>query len=64
MCSICGDSDSESMFCTECAKKHAKTCSDFADYAAMSVVNSPRMGVCSYDGGIIDKERDRAWVNK
>lgn len=50
--------DEQSFFCEKCAKKHAKTCEDFADYARMEVVNSPRMGVCSYSGGKIDTERD------
>ena len=55
-CTVC--TDQETMFCAACAKKHAKTCDDFADYAAMPVVNSPRMGVCAYTGGQIDTERD------
>lgn len=55
LCTVCQD---ESIFCSACAKKHAKTCNDFADYAAMPVVNSPRMGVCAYEGGSIDIERD------
>ncbi|MDL2313013.1 hypothetical protein LJC68_09080 [Bacteroidales bacterium OttesenSCG-928-B11] len=50
--------DESSLFCPKCAKKHAKECEDFEDYAAMPVVNSPRMGVCGYGGGAIDKERD------
>lgn len=67
MCAMCGQKPAtqlcvvcteDALFCAACAKKHAKTCSDFADYAAMPVVNSPRMGVCAYDGGTIDKERD------
>lgn len=45
-------------FCDDCATKHEDQCNDFADYAAMPVVNSPRMAVCGYDGGSIDKERD------
>lgn len=45
-------------FCKKCSKKHAKTCEDFADYAEMPVVNSPRMGECGYTGGVIDVERD------
>lgn len=45
-------------YCDGCAKKHASTCEDFDDYAKMPVVNSPRMGECGYEGGIIDKERD------
>lgn len=49
------------LFCDTCAKKHAKSCDDFDDYAAMPVVNSPRMGVCAYDGGQIDQERDGIW---
>ena len=55
LCSVCED---ESMFCADCAKQHAKKCADYADYAAMPVVNSPRMGVCAYEGGSIDIERD------
>ena len=55
VCSVCED---ENCFCDACAKKHAKKCPDFADYAAMRVVNSPRMGVCAYEGGDIDKGRD------
>lgn len=50
--------DEDSLFCPKCAKKHAKTCEAFEDYAAMPVVNSPRMGVCGYEGGLIDTERD------
>ena len=34
------------------------------EYASMPVVNSPRMGVCAYEGGIIDKERDGIFVLK
>ena len=56
LCTVC--TDQETMYCKACAKKHAKKCTDFADYAAMPVVNSPRMGVCAYTGGDIDKERD------
>ncbi len=67
MCELCGENQAtqlctvcteDTLFCTACAEKHAKTCSDFADYAATPVVNSPRMGVCAYVGGRIDKERD------
>jgi hypothetical protein len=46
------------MLCDKCAKKHAEECPDFEDYTSMSVVNSPRMGVCGYEGGSIDIERD------
>jgi hypothetical protein len=52
------DWDDDSYFCDKCAKKHAKKCSDFKEYASMPVVNSPRMGVCAYEGGAIDVERD------
>lgn len=69
-CSMCGEkgarvvctvciSKEDAFFCKTCAKKHAKTCSDFDDYASMSVVNSPRMGVCGYEGGTIDTKRDQ-----
>jgi hypothetical protein len=45
-------------FCNKCASKHAKKCAVFDDYASMPIVNSPRMGVCGYTGGVIDTERD------
>lgn len=63
LCMVCAGDD-ESAFCDKCAKQHAKTCSDFADYAAMPVVNSPRMGVCAYTGGRIDKKRDGVYKKK
>ena len=44
--------------CKECEKIHKKECEDFADYAKMKVVNSPRAGDCAYEGGFIDKKRD------
>jgi len=64
ICTVCMDDDGEAMFCNKCAKKHEKECEDFADYAAMPVVNSPRMGTCAYEGGIIDKARDGVFVLK
>jgi hypothetical protein len=75
LCSVCGKAaatqicttcmyDGEAEFCNKCASKHAKKCEEFADYAAMPVVNSPRMGVCGYDGGTIDKERDGVYQMK
>jgi len=75
MCAICGQApatqicsvclyDGNSIFCNKCAPKHAKKCEDFADYASMPVVNSPRMGVCAYEGGTIDKSRDGIFVMK
>ncbi len=63
VCAVCMG-DEESAFCKACAKKHGKTCSDFKDYAAMPVVNSPRMGVCAYEGGRIDKKRDGVFIKK
>lgn len=58
MCTVCGYDDDDYMFCAKCAGKHAKKCEDFADYASMPVVNSPRTGVCGYEGGTIDTTRD------
>ncbi|HET8828522.1 MAG TPA: hypothetical protein VFM79_04240 [Pelobium sp.] len=58
ICAGCVNYTDEVLFCKKCAKKHTKTCDDFADYAAMPIVNSPRMGVCGYEGGSIDKKRD------
>ncbi len=51
-------------FCEKCAKKHEKKCGDFEDYARLEVVNSPRMGVCAYEGGAIDTERDGVYTEK
>jgi hypothetical protein len=69
LCSECGKEPAVKIciadgggFCPKCAKKHAKECEDFAEYAAMPVVNSPRMGVCAYTGGTIDKKRDGVFV--
>lgn len=56
--------DGEGFLCEDCAEKHEEECEDFADYAAMPVVNSPRMGVCGYMGGSMDKERDGVFVEK
>jgi hypothetical protein len=56
--------NNDRIFCDKCAKKHAKKCSDFSDYADMPIVNSPRMGICCYTGGSIDKERDGVFVDK
>jgi Plasmid pRiA4b ORF-3-like protein len=72
MCATCGKKpakkicslhgwDAPSMFCAACATKHKKVCPDAADYSLMSIVNSPRTGVCAYDGGIIDTKRDGIW---
>jgi hypothetical protein len=69
LCSVCGKAPATTLctvclysgnavFCEKCAKKHAKECADFADYANLPVVNSPRTGVCAYNGGVIDEERD------
>lgn len=62
ICAVCASYKDEVLFCKKCAKKHAKTCDDFAEYAAMPVVNSPRMGVCAYEGGRIDKKRDGIFI--
>ncbi len=62
ICSVCSyEEDAE--FCDSCAKKHAKKCEDF-EYAGLPIVNSPRMGVCAYEGGTIDTERDGVFVLK
>lgn len=53
--------DDETMFCDSCKDLHAKNCSDFQEYSEANIVNSPRLGVCAYDGGVIDTERDGIW---
>ncbi|MGB0522319.1 MAG: hypothetical protein ACPGJS_05135 [Flammeovirgaceae bacterium] len=50
--------DGMGLFCEKCGEKHAEKCEDFAEYAGLPVVNSPRMGVCAYEGGRIDTARD------
>ena len=51
-------------FCKDCVKIHKKECEDFADYAKMKIVNSPRSGECGYEGGLIDKKRDGVYKEK
>ncbi len=53
--------ESGNMFCESCKETHAEECGGFADYSEMNIVNSPRMGVCAYNGGYIDLERDGIW---
>ena len=57
ICSVCFF-NKNAVFCVKCAQMHAKDCYDFFEYAIMPVVNSPRMGICGYEGGLIDKKRD------
>jgi len=57
LCTSC-NWDEDAFFCEKCSEAHEEVCTDFADYGSMPVVNSPRMGVCGYEGGSIDKERD------
>ena len=61
MCIIC-QNDEYAFFCDTCSEDHAAQCEDFADYAEMPVVNSPRMGVCGYTGGSIDRQRDGVYT--
>jgi hypothetical protein len=63
LCSVCMY-EGNTFFCAKCSLVHSNTCNDFADYANMPVVNSPRMGVCGYEGGIIDKDRDGVYKSK
>lgn len=48
-------------FCESCAEEHEEECED-AEYAMGPIYNSPRSGVCGYDGGTIDKKRDGVFV--
>lgn len=49
------------MFCHSCKKIHAKQCREFAEYTEVNIVNSPRTGICAYEGGSIDRKRDGVW---
>ncbi len=60
ICSVHYDEDN--LFCEKCSIKHEASCED-ADYALMAIVNSPRFGVCGYEGGMIDTERDTPFQN-
>lgn len=60
LCSVCLW-DEDAFYCKKCSKNHEKECDDFADYACMPIVNSPRMGECGYEGGSIDLERDGSY---
>ena len=57
VCIVCSDEE-ESFLCPACSKKHGKTCKDYLDYGKVKIVNSPRLGICAYSGGAIDKKRD------
>lgn len=61
LCTVCWY-EKDAFFCEACSEKHAEECEDFADYAQMPVVNSPRMGQCGYEGGVIDLERDKPFI--
>lgn len=63
ICAVCYYHEM-AFYCEKCSVKHAETCEDFAEYAEMPVVNSPRMGQCAYTGGSIDLERDGVYKNK
>jgi hypothetical protein len=58
LCTECFDVDDYSYFCEKCSVIHEEECEAFSNYSQMQVVNSPRMGVCGYEGGRIDLERD------
>lgn len=49
--------DEAQYFCEKCAQLHEKQCAE-AEYSMSIFYNSPRSGVCAYEGGQIDTERD------
>ncbi len=51
-------------FCTLCSIEHKKECLPFDQEFVLPVVNSPRMGICLYEGGSIDKERDKPYQDR
>lgn len=58
VCSVHVPGEEEMYFCDACSEIHEEECPD-AEYSLLPMVNSPRSGVCAYDGGAIDVERDR-----
>ncbi|MDP3443585.1 MAG: hypothetical protein Q8T08_12070 [Ignavibacteria bacterium] len=64
LCVECYEGDDYSYYCEKCSVLHEKECDAYGDYAQMLVVNSPRMGVCGYEGGSIDLDRDRIRLKK
>jgi hypothetical protein len=58
LCTECFSDGDYSYFCEKCSVLHEEECKAFTNYSQMPVVNSPRMGICGYEGGIIDVERD------
>ena len=57
MCTVHWEETDDRFFCEDCAEIHEEECKD-AEYSMASIVNSPRMGACAYEGGVIDVERD------
>ncbi|MEI6766941.1 MAG: hypothetical protein WCM76_15025 [Bacteroidota bacterium] len=51
--------DDEGRYCAECSDHHTQDCPGYKDFLTLPIVNSPRVGVCRYEGGCIDKERDQ-----
>ena len=47
ICTYCMWEEENPFFCDECAEKH-----ECGDEGCLPVVNSPRMGVCGYTGGV------------
>ena len=55
---ILNDGVEHALLCKSCYEKELEEDSSIGDEGFLPVVNSPRMGVCAYTGGMIDKERD------
>ncbi len=57
LCLVHWEEDEHRFFCPACATTHEQECEGGEQMVTVS--NSPRMGVCGYEGGTIDLERDR-----
>jgi hypothetical protein len=61
---LCRNRWNFNFLCDGCFKKHAKKCDYCYEHDALPVVNSPRVGICGYTGGSIDKGRDGVYQLK
>ncbi|MEI6767285.1 MAG: hypothetical protein WCM76_16765 [Bacteroidota bacterium] len=64
ICPIHYHEEDNGRFCHLCSITHERECLNYNEDFMLPVVNSPRMGVCGYEGGNIDKERDKPYQDR